>query len=146
MAQKRPNLVKNVHFWSFWSFWSFFCPFCPMPDQKPMRTRRLGWFSVMWVAKLLISPVKFRIFCPRTTKFGPKFAFLPGLVGSFGALLVGWLVVVARGLYLARHLLTLYVIYLLTRGPTQGHCAPDILHILTTGCNISLGLSKSSHR
>ena len=40
----------------------------------------------------------------------------------------------------------LYVIYLLTRGPTQGYCAPDILHFLTTGCNISLGLSKSSHR
>ena len=31
-----------------------------------------------------------------------------GLAGSFGALLVGWLVVVARGLYLARHLFTLY--------------------------------------
>ena len=36
----------------------------------------------MWVTKLLISPVKIRIFCPRTTKFGPKLAFLPGLAGS----------------------------------------------------------------
>ena len=44
----------------------------------------------------MISPVKIRIFCQRTTKFGPKLAFLPGLAGSFGALLVGWLVVVAR--------------------------------------------------
>ena len=34
--------------------------------------------------------------------------FGPGLAGSFGALLVGWLVVVARGLYHARHLFTLY--------------------------------------
>ena len=50
----------------------------------------------MWVTKLLIFPVKIRIFCPRTTKFGLKLAFLPGLAGSFGALLVGWLVVVAR--------------------------------------------------
>ena len=25
-----------------------------MPDQKPMWTRCLGWFSVMWVTKLLI--------------------------------------------------------------------------------------------
>ena len=41
------------------------------------------------------------------TKFGPKLAFLPGLAGSIGALLVGWLVVVAHGLYLARHLFTL---------------------------------------
>ena len=30
----------------------------------------------MWVTKLLISPVKKRIFCPKTTKFGPKLAFL----------------------------------------------------------------------
>ena len=48
-------------------------------------------FSVMWV----ISPVKKRIFCPKTTKFSPKLAFL-SIAGSFGALLVGWLVVVAR--------------------------------------------------
>ena len=61
----------------------------------------------MWVTKLLISPVKKRIFCPRTTKFGPKLAFLPGLAGLFGALLVDSLVVVARRLYLARHLFTL---------------------------------------
>ena len=33
--------------------------------------------------------------------------FEPGLADSFGVLLVGWLVVVARGLYLARHLFTL---------------------------------------
>ena len=31
-----------------------------------------------------------------------------GLARSFGALLVGWLLVVVRGLYLARHLFTLY--------------------------------------
>ena len=49
----------------------------------------------MWVTKLLISPVKKRIFCPKTTKFSPKLAFL-SIAGSFGALLVGWLVVVAR--------------------------------------------------
>ena len=29
----------------------------------------------MWVTKLLISQVKKRIFCPKTTKFGPKLAF-----------------------------------------------------------------------
>ena len=33
----------------------------------------------MWVTKLLISPVKKRIFCPKTTKFGPKLAFLENL-------------------------------------------------------------------
>ena len=30
----------------------------------------------MWVTKLLIFPVEIRIFCPKTTKFGPKLAFL----------------------------------------------------------------------
>ena len=34
--------------------------------------------------------------------------FGPALAGSFGTLLVDWLVVVARGLYLARHLFTLF--------------------------------------
>ena len=50
-----------------------------MPDQKPMWTRCLGGFSVKWVTKLLISPVKKRIFCPKTTKFGPELAFLVNL-------------------------------------------------------------------
>ena len=49
----------------------------------------------MWVTKLLISPVKKRIFCPKTTQFGPKLAFfvhcrliwcpVGGLAGGFGA-------------------------------------------------------------
>ena len=50
-----------------------------MPSQKPMWTRCLGGFSVMWVTKLLISQVKKRIFCPKATKFGPKLAFLVNL-------------------------------------------------------------------
>ena len=123
----------------------------------------------MLVPKLLLTPIKIRIFGPKTAKFGPKPAFLvisgqilpflhilsnvrpknivnklpgwvfryvgnktfdfsskkrifaqiwpkigifgqfgPGHAGLFGALLVGRLVVVARGLYLARHLFTLY--------------------------------------
>ena len=48
------------------------------------------------------------------TKVGSKLAFLfvlalTGLAGLFGALLVGWFVVVARGLYLARHRFTLFL-------------------------------------
>ena len=59
-----------------------------MPDQKPIRTRCLGGFSVMWVTKLLISPVKKRIFCPKTTKFGPKLAVLVNLGQAMQAYLV----------------------------------------------------------
>ena len=62
----------------------------------------------MWVTKLLISPVKKGIFCPKTTKIGIFGQFGPGHAGLFGALLVGRLVVVALGLYLARHLFTLF--------------------------------------
>ena len=45
---------------------------------------------------------------PKTGIFGQ---FGPGHAGLFSALLVGRLVVVARGLYLARHLFTLYFIH-----------------------------------
>ena len=49
----------------------------------------------MWVTKLLIFPVKKRIFCPKTTKFGPKLAFLVNLGQAMQAFsvrcwLVGW--------------------------------------------------------
>ena len=49
----------------------------------------------MWVTKLLISPVKKKDFLPKMTKYSPKLAFL-SIAGSFGALLVGWLMVLAR--------------------------------------------------
>ena len=67
----------------------------------------------MWVTKLMISQVKKSIFLPKTTKFGILGQFGPGHAGLFGALLVGRLVVVARGMYLARHLFTLCNIYIL---------------------------------
>ena len=47
-----------------------------MPDQKPMWTRCLGWFSVMWVTKLLISPVKKKDFWPKNDQIWPKIDFL----------------------------------------------------------------------
>ena len=76
LAQKRPKLVQNMQFRSIWPNIGIFLPISSHGDQKPMTTRCLGGFSVMWVTKLLISPIKMRIFCPRTTKFGPKLAFL----------------------------------------------------------------------
>ena len=66
----------------------------------------------MWVTKLLISQVKKKDFLPQNDQIWPKIVifgqFGPGHAGFFGALLVGRLVVVARGLYLARHLFTLF--------------------------------------
>ena len=67
------------------------------------------WVFCMWVTKLLISPVKIRIFCPKSPNLAQKWHFC-----SFWArpcrliwCPVGGLVVMARGLYLARHLFTL---------------------------------------
>ena len=69
----------------------------------------------MCLTKLLIFPVEIRIFCPKTTKIGIFGQFGPGHAGLFNALLVGRLVVVARGLYLARHLFTLSLIMILCK-------------------------------
>ena len=53
-------------------------------------------------------------FLPKNDQIWPKIGifgqFGPGHAGFFGALLVGRLVVVARGLYLARHLFTLFIL------------------------------------
>ena len=76
----------------------------------------------MWVAKLLLSPVKLG-FSPKTDRIWPKLAFLLGLAGSFGALLV----VVARGLYLARHLFTLlFQFFAVTKEKFFIHSTPII--------------------
>ena len=106
---KRARFLAQI--WHFWLNISIFVPFGPMPDQKTMGARCLGVFSVTWVPKVLLPPIKIRIFGPKTAIFAPKSNMLSqafiGLAGSFDALLIGWLVVVVRGLYLARHLTTL---------------------------------------
>ena len=54
-----------------------------------MWTRCLGGFSVMWVTKLLISPVMIKIFYPKTTQFGTKLAFLV-ILGQIFVFLAHW--------------------------------------------------------
>ena len=60
----------------------------------------------------MISQVKKKDFLPQNDQIWPKIGifgqFGPGHAGFFGPLLVGRLVVGARGLYLARHLFTLW--------------------------------------
>ena len=73
IIQKRPNLAQN---WHFRPNIGIFGPFDLIPDKKTMRTSCLGGFSIMWVPKLLLTPTKIRIFGPKTSKFGPKYAFL----------------------------------------------------------------------
>ena len=61
--------------------------------------------------KTFVFSSKKKDFLPKNDKIWPKIGifgqFGPGHAGLFGALLMGLLVVVARGLYLARHLFTL---------------------------------------
>ena len=72
-----------MHFWSFWAKYCHFCTFCPMPDQKPMWTRCLGGFSVMWVTKLLIPPVKNGFFAPKRPNLARNWHFCPLLYLCF---------------------------------------------------------------
>ena len=67
-------------------------------------------FTLFGYQKLMLSPVKFRIFCPKKTKLGIFGHFRPGLAGSFDALLVGWLAVLTRGLYLDSRRTPIYFI------------------------------------
>ena len=55
-----------------------------MPDQKTMQARCLGGLYIMWVPKLLLSPVKIRNFGQKSAKFGPKMAFLAHFVPGIG--------------------------------------------------------------
>ena len=73
---KRPNLVQNMHFWSFWANYWHFLPFLSHARPKTNANKVPRWVFRYVGNKLLISPVKIRIFCPRTTKFGLKLAFL----------------------------------------------------------------------
>ena len=77
-----------------------------MPDQKTMRTRCLGGFSVMWVTKLLISPVKKGFFAQKPPNLARIWHFWPLLAHSVPCWWVGWWL--WRGLYLARHRFTLF--------------------------------------
>merc|ERR1711973_786925 len=110
VAQKRPKLVQNLHFWSFWAQYCHFLHILSTARPKNNANKVPRWVFRYVSNKTFDFSSKKRIFCPETTKFGLNLAFLT-IAGSFGALLMGWLVVVARGLYLARHLFTLFYRY-----------------------------------
>ena len=83
LAKKRPNLAQN---WHFWPNIGIFGPFGRMPDQNTMGTSCLGVSSVIWVPKLLLTPVEIKIFgqkrqiWPKTDIFGQILAFLAHLI------------------------------------------------------------------
>ena len=85
------EIKKHFFFSKYWPFGSILSH--GRPKNNASKVPRL--FSVMWVPKLLLSPVRIRIFCPKMTKFGPKLAFLVILGQALPAHLVpcwwvGW--------------------------------------------------------
>ena len=62
----------------------------------------------MWVTKLLISPVKKGFFAQKRPNLAQNWLFL-SIAGSFGALLLGWLVVVAQAVSRKKDTYLLYI-------------------------------------
>ena len=87
----------------FWTIWSH-----ARPKNNANKVPRC-FFRYMGTITFAFSSDN-KGFSPQNDHIWPEISifghFGPGLAGSFGALLVGWLVVVARGLYLARQLFT----------------------------------------
>ena len=108
-----------MHFGSYWAKYWHFWPISSLARPKN---------NVNNVPRCFF---RYVFFLPQNDQIWPKIGlsdhFGPGLAGSFGALLVGCLVVVARGLYLARHLFTLFV------DPTKAYLIFDILTLSIVG-------------
>ena len=93
-----PGTGLMVKMWHFFIFLKLFC-------DLPVRSFQLLRFCLLDsknVFVLVLAQCNILAIFPVLGKLTHI-----GLTSSFGALLVGWLVVVARGLYLARHLFTL---------------------------------------
>ena len=93
---------------------------------KPNVYKVPGWVFRYVGNKTFDFSRKKKDFLPKNNQIWPKFGifgqFRPGHAGIFGALLVGQLVVVGRGLYLARHLFTLlYLIFTQIKRTLRGN-------------------------
>ena len=98
-----------------WSFWAKYCHFLHiLSDARPKyNVNKVPRWVFRYVGnKAYDFSSKKKYFLPKNDQIWPKIGifgqFGPGHAGLFNALLVGRLVVVARGLYLARHLFTLW--------------------------------------
>merc|ERR1711973_346512 len=109
LAQKWPNLVQNLHFWSFWAKFCHSLHILSNARPKNNVNKMPRWVFRYVGNKTFDFSSKKKDFLPKNDQIWPK----AGIFGQFGpglfsALLMGRLVVVARGLYLARHLFTLF--------------------------------------
>ena len=79
--QKFYSMPPKMNFWlkngHIWPNIGFFGPFDPMPHQKTMWSSCPGGFSVMWVQKLLLPPVRIKIFGPKRQNIVQNMYFWP---------------------------------------------------------------------
>merc|ERR1711994_124841 len=71
-----PKLVQNMHFWSFWAKYCHFLHILSNARPKTNVNKVPGWVFRYVGYKTFDFSSKKRFFCPKTTKFGPKLAFL----------------------------------------------------------------------
>merc|ERR1719278_654081 len=92
-AQKRPNLVQNLHFWSFWAKYCHFLHILSNARPKNNVNKVPRWVFCYVGNKTNEFSSKKRIFCPKMTKLAQNWHFC-----SFWArpCRLIWLVVVAR--------------------------------------------------
>merc|ERR1711963_241937 len=103
---------------------AIFCTFCPMPDQKNNVNKVPRWVFCYVGNKTFDFSSKKRIFCPKTTKFGPKLAFLVNLGQAMQAYSVpcwwvGWWLWRAGCISQDTYLLYLYLIIHITKNTAQ---------------------------
>ena len=80
LAQKQPNLVQNLHFLSFWAKYCHFLHMLSNARPKNNVNKVPRWvLRYMGIKTFDFSSKKKEFFCPKTTKFGPKLAFLVNL-------------------------------------------------------------------
>ena len=79
MAQKRPKLVQNMHFWSFWAKYCHSLHILSNARPKNNVNKVPRWVFRYVGNKTFDFSSKKRNFSPKTTKFGPKLAFLVNL-------------------------------------------------------------------
>ena len=102
-----PKTAKFGPKLAFWAKYQHFCPIWSKAWPKNDANKLSRWFSVMLVPKLLLTPIKIRIFGPNLVQNLHFWSFWARPCRLIQCPVVGRLVVVARGLYLARHLFTL---------------------------------------
>ena len=75
-CKKNHNMFIQPAREAFWAKYRHFWPILSNAWPKNNADKLSRWFSVMLVPKLLLTPIKIRIFGPKTAIFGPKFAVL----------------------------------------------------------------------